>query len=239
MASKQMKQAIEELQQLPGPLVCVVYDTLTGAQGGPRSRVMSPEIKLVSREDCRVIGTAFTVRTTSISMNILEQVGKGDVLVIDASQIPGISVWGQVTSFNCRAKGVNGVVIDGGVRDVLEIRQQGYPVFARYVTAAVAPVSITSGAEIGVPISCGGVTVRPGDLVVGDLDGVIVVSAEMVPDVLEGAKYVAEIERVIAQRVLAGALYYDLPDIRDMWKEKEHLTEPEWKLYKRWLEKYS
>jgi 4-hydroxy-4-methyl-2-oxoglutarate aldolase len=240
IGSTEVKSAIEELKKLPGPLVSVLYDTLSGnPEGEKRRRVMSPDIKLVSREDCRLIGTAYTVRTKYLSMNMLEAPGEGDVLVIDGSSATGRIVFGQITAMSCRAKGISGVVIDGGTRDVLEIREVGYPVFARYITPLHAPISLV-GAELNVPISCGGVLVNPGDLVVGDIDGVLVVPPELIPDLAEGAKYVAEIEELFARRIKEEGIYYeDLPEIKDMWKLKENLQEPEWKLYQRWLEKYN
>jgi 4-hydroxy-4-methyl-2-oxoglutarate aldolase len=239
ISSTQVKKAIEELKKLPGPLECVLYDTLSGnPEGEKRRRVMSPDIKLVGREDGRLIGTAFTVRTKYLSMDMLEAAGEGDVLVIDASIVPGCMVWGQITNLNARLKGLSGVVIDGGTRDVLEIRESGFPVFARFITTLHAPISLV-GAELNIPISCGGVLVEPGDLVVGDLNGVMVVPPDLVPALAEGAKYVAEIEELFAKRVKEGTYYYDLPGIKDMWKLKENLQEPEWKIYQRYLEKYN
>ena len=161
-------------------------------------------------------GPAFTLRvhTADILMvgKALSDCPPRCVLVIDGRGELNTALWGGITTTCARLKGLAGVVIDGAIRDVGEIQFESLPVFAR------AAVPNAGGAEyrgeIGCPIQCAGVVVNPGDWVVGDGDGVVVVPVARAEKAVEVAERLLEVERRIAALVeqgrdLAELLRYD------------------------------
>lgn len=125
----------------------------------------------------RVSGPAFTVRTPPGQHPAVEQAlelaAPGDVIVVDAGGSTARALWGDRMSLRARERGIAGVVVDGAVRDVDRVEQLGFPLFA--VTSVPTGPHTDAEGEVGVPIVCGGIAVEPGDLVVGDADGVVVV----------------------------------------------------------------
>lgn len=162
---------------------------------GHKNRTMDHRIKPVS-DSFRVCGPACTAHAypgaTHASGLALEAAQPGDVIVIDAQGFLGAVMWGEIFSLMAVAKGVAGTVIDGAVRDIAEVRELGYPLFA----AGVHPGAGTGDplGEVNVPVQCGGVVVRPGDLVLGDLLGVVVVPPEELAEVYESCLGVLEKE---------------------------------------------
>jgi len=122
----------------------------------------------------------------------------GDVLVIDGKGDLSAALMGTIMMNACRQVGIAGVVIDGAVRDSAEIDEMDFPVFS-LGTNPNGPTKLAAG-RIGHPVSVGGVTVRPGDLVVGDADGVVIVEREKVVSLLPAAarKVVDEAARIEA-----------------------------------------
>jgi 4-hydroxy-4-methyl-2-oxoglutarate aldolase len=110
----------------------------------------------------------------------------GDVLVIDGKADQTCALMGTIMMTACKQLGIAGVVIDGAVRDTLEIDEMDYPVFA-VASNPNGPTKNVAG-RIGHPVSCGGVTVRSGDLVLADADGVVVVERERVEGLLVQAR---------------------------------------------------
>lgn len=125
----------------------------------------------------------------------------GDVLVIDGKGDLGSALIGSIMINACRRLGVAGIVVDGAVRDVEELAAIGVPTFA----AGSNPNGPTKSCpgRINAPISCGGVAVRPGDLIVGDGDGVTVIERQAAASVLEIAAAKVEEERQIVANILA------------------------------------
>ncbi len=156
--------------------------------------------------NCRMAGPAMTLRvhTADILMvgKALSECPKGFVLVIDGQGEKNTALWGAITTVCARRKGLEGIVIDGAIRDLAAIRRDRLPVFAR------ATVPNAGGAEyrgeIGVTIQCAGAVVAPGDWVVSDEDGVIVVPEPRLNAVIEAAEGLRKIERQIQRRVEAG-----------------------------------
>lgn len=146
---------------------------------------MDARIRAVWR-GARVAGPAFTVRTPPgehpAVKRGLEQAAPGDVIVIDGGAFVGRALWGDRMSLRAQELGIAGVVIDGAVRDVARIEELAFPLFA-ITSVPTAPRSDLDG-ELGVPITCGGRRVEPGDLVVGDDDGVVVVPRSAAAEVL-------------------------------------------------------
>ena len=134
-------------------------------------------------------GTAVTARSRGgdnlTYLRALEFCRPGDVLVIDAGGDLNNAVVGGILSFYAASIGVAGVVIDGAIRDVAEIREREFPVYARGVTHR-GPYKDGPG-EINVPISVGGMVVNPGDIVVGDLDGLLAIPQQGIEELIEKA----------------------------------------------------
>jgi RraA family protein len=134
-------------------------------------------------------GTAVTVRTRAgdnlAILRVFDIVRPGDVLVIDADGDVANALVGGIMTFYAATAGAAGMVIDGAIRDVAEIRERPFPVYARGVNHR-GPYKDGPGA-INVPVSVGGMAVCPGDIVVGDQDGLVVLSRDEAPTVIEKA----------------------------------------------------
>jgi 4-hydroxy-4-methyl-2-oxoglutarate aldolase len=164
-----------------------------------RSGTMDRGIQPIFTGVKRIVGPAVTVSAPTGAFNIvkigMEQTQAGDVLVINARGVlNGALVGGNV----CRGlvhRGLAGLIADGAVRDASEIQQDGLPTFARGLTTVMGPID--GPGEVNVPIACGGVVVNPGDIVVADEDGIVVVRPSEAEEVLaETAKLEASHEAV-------------------------------------------
>ncbi len=135
-------------------------------------------------------GTAVTVRTRGgdnlAILRAFEFCRPGDVMVIDAGADITNAVVGGILSFYAAKIGTAGMVIDGAIRDVAEIRERTYPVYARGVNHR-GPYKDGPG-EINIPVSVGGMVVRPGDIVVGDQDGIVAFAPSIAEAVIEKAR---------------------------------------------------
>jgi len=149
-------------------------------------------------------GTAVTARSRGgdnlTYLRALEFCRPGDVLVVDAGGDLNNAVVGGILSFYAAQIGLSGVVLDGAIRDVAEIRERDFPVYARGVTHR-GPYKDGPG-EINVPISVGGMVVNPGDIVVGDQDGLLAIPVDGVEQLIEKARtvLVAEEKTMAAMR---------------------------------------
>lgn len=130
----------------------------------------------------------------------------GDVLVIDTAGAPG-AVAGGIATVQSLATGIAGVVTNGSARDVREIREAKFPVFCQFVSPA--GTSKNRGGAVNVPVVVGGVVVRPGDIVVGDDDGVVVVPPERAVEVLEKVKARGEKEEALTEAARNGERLFD------------------------------
>lgn len=151
-------------------------------------------------------GTAVTARSRAgdnlTYLRALECCRPGDVLVIDGGGDLANAAVGGILSFYAAHIGLAGVVVDGAIRDVAEIRGRDFPVYARGVTHR-GPYKDGPG-EINVPISVGGMVVNPGDLVVGDQDGLLAIPQEGVEALIERARGVLEAEAKTLQAMKEG-----------------------------------
>ena len=135
----------------------------------------------------------------------------GDILVVDGKGDRACALMGSLMMNACKKLGLGGVVLDAACRDSDELRALGFPVYA-VGTNPNGPTKFVPG-RINWPISCGGVAVRPGDLVVGDADGVVVVEREKAASLLDlAAKKVAD-ERARLDDIAAGR------NLRPKWLE--------------------
>jgi len=142
----------------------------------PKLSGMDGEIKSVIGR-AKIVGPALTVRGypgDELTLGrAIEMAKKGDIIVVDARGVKQAALMGGIGFGYCWQKGVEGAVIDGMTRDIEELMDYGFPVFARG-TIPTSAVSASMG-QINVPIQCGGVNVNPEDIIIGDTDGVVVV----------------------------------------------------------------
>jgi len=154
----------------------------------------------------KLMGPAFTVRTINgdwaKAVEAIDTARKGDVLVIDA-QKGRLAVWGELASWSSKMRGIAGVVIDGAIRDVDDIIAMDFPAFARHeVPNAGEP---RGHGEMNVEIECGSQKVKPGDWVVGDDSGIIVVPRERAQEIANRAIDVMERENRYREEIKRGS----------------------------------
>lgn len=170
-----------------------------------RTGCMASAIKCVW-PGARLFGQARTVVTmvgdNSTIHAAVELAEPGDVLVVDAGGACEVAIWGGVITEAATLRGVAGVVIDGAIRDVEELRGRRFPVFARAVTPRGPHKG--HGGTIDGPAAVGGVSISPGDLVIGDDDGVVIVPLARHREILEKALQRSEMERGWIEQVRLG-----------------------------------
>jgi RraA family protein len=168
--------------------------------GGHQLRPMHREGKLC--------GPAFTVRTAAgdnlLVHKAIDTAQKGDVIVVDAGGWLDNAIIGELMSARAKQRGVAGMVIWGAIRDSAEIGAGSYPIYAAGVTHR-GPYKNGPG-EINVPIVIGSMPVNPGDIIVGDADGLVAVPQDQAERVLASAKSILEKETASMKQIVAGSV---------------------------------
>ncbi len=138
----------------------------------------------------KIVGPAVTLKLllgdSLLVTKALSLAKPGDVIVIDGRGSGNNALWGDHRSLVAKKLGLAGVVMDGAFRDIDENEEIGFPIYARAVTCGTSTKN--SNGEVNVPIVCGGVTVRPGDIIVGDRNGVCVVPPEHAEEIMVNAQ---------------------------------------------------
>ncbi|WP_321336910.1 RraA family protein [Breoghania sp.] len=161
----------------------------------------------------RMAGVARTVRTAPgdnvYIYKSFEEVQPGEILVIDGEGYKDRALIGEIMANIARSKGAGGVVLDGAIRDVEALKESDFPVFARAVSH-LGPYKNGPG-KLNVPVSIGGLVISPGDIVVGDADGIVAFSPDIAEDLLAATlkqqEKEAEILTSIANGTYTGASY--------------------------------
>jgi RraA family protein len=168
--------------------------------GGPQLRPMHKGGKLA--------GPAYTVKTTPgdnlLVHKALDTAQKGDVIVVDAGGVLENAIIGELMMSRARQRGVAGLVIWGAIRDSAELGAGNYPVYASGVTHR-GPYKNGPG-EINVPINMGGMAVNPGDIIIGDADGLVAVPQEQAERILKSAHGILAKETAAMKEIEAGTV---------------------------------
>jgi len=181
-----------------------------------RYGVMSSQIKPLF-ENMSLCGPAFTVKCypkdNLMCHYALKYAQPSDILVVDCGGFTEAGYWGEIMSLMARKKQLGGLVIDGGVRDKSNLRKIGFPIFSRAVFPG-GTVKYSQG-SLNASISCGGIVVSPGDIVIGDSDGVAVVPFNKTSSVLNRAKEILEKETEMKKQISDGKELFDLLGFQD------------------------
>lgn len=174
------------------PVVCDVLDTLN-----LRNRAMHQRLRPLDPENCTIIGRARTFRWMEtdyiveedpygIEIDAMDDLSAGDVVIHSTDHGGTNAPWGELMSTVAKMRGATGCVCDSMIRDCMKIKELGFPVFYQ----GIRPLDSVGRGRVmayDVPISCGEVLVKPGELVFSDFDGIVVVPQEVEAEVLERA----------------------------------------------------
>jgi 4-hydroxy-4-methyl-2-oxoglutarate aldolase len=197
------------------------YDSITCAISDCMGRfnAMTSDMKPLF-EGIRLAGTAVTVKTLAADLaaafKAIDVSQPGDVVVIDSHGSVDTAFWGENMTMSALNRGVIAAVVDGACRDVEEIRRMKFPVVCKGVVPNVG--AIAGYGDVNVTIQCGGVAVSPGDVVVVDGNGVVVVPMAQAAVILQGAQRLLETERLLQEKIKAGATIGELVNVDEVFK---------------------
>ncbi len=206
------------LKDLPPQIDPALLDTLRSAEPATIGHFrhvgfMDPAIRALLPGYRRIAGTAVTVRAygddTSIVHYALGKIRPGDILVLDRAGDARHAMCGGGVAFAANAAGCAGVIIDGMATDIQELRDVGMPVWARGLSVVTGKSTFLHG-EFCIPVSCGGVAVEPGDAILADENGVLVMKQHEIVASVKRALEMQEIEKKALKRAAAGEKWPDI-----------------------------
>ncbi len=169
----------------------------------------------------KVIGPALTVRTYpgdwAKSVEAVDKAKEGDVLVIDAGGV-GPAVWGELATHGALQRKIGGVIINGAVRDCIEIRKLNFPLWSKLITPAAGEPK--GFGEIGVPLNIDGVRIASGDWIVGDDDGVVAIPERKIVEIANRAMNVLELENRLRKEIDSGSTLAEVIELL-RWEKKK------------------
>lgn len=188
-----MMSIVHEFKEIP---TTCISDTMQGLNN------LAPSIKPL-KDEYRVAGRAFTVKMpvgdNMVFLSAIREAKPGDVLVVDAKGDTYRAIAGDFVVGLAQTLGIAGIVVDGVIRDVEGIKNLNFPVFCKGTTVAASGKA--GMGEINVPISCGGTSIYPGDIIVGDADGVVVVPQAREQEILKKSLEKVEFDLKRAEKV--------------------------------------
>lgn len=188
------------------------FGTPALSDGLNKFNTLDSRIKAIS-QGVKLAGPAITVKLRPADNLMLHKAidiaKEGDIIVVDTGGTENYSVMGGLMSSAAFKKKIGGFVIDGAIRDVEELMEKKYPIFARGVTPAVGDKE--GPGEINYPVSCGGVVVMPGDYVVADDNGVVIIPPDHIEEIVSGTEKKLKYEANRALEIEEGTI--TKPDI--------------------------
>ncbi len=189
----------------------VLQDVMDGMN--TRVQCMNPEIRPLS-PSMRAWGEAITIYLETVTaipekpfqmeMELLDSANEGHMIVAQCNARELSAFWGGLLTNAAVGRNVSGVIIDGGARDYNEIMELEFPTFCRGLSPYDS-LGRMDGKECDVPVECGGVRVSPGDLIFGDIDGIVVVPQDMVDEVIAKAWEKIQAESTVREELRSGA----------------------------------
>ncbi len=193
------------------------FDAATLYEANDQQGALDPAIRPMA-PGLKMCGNAFTVRCQAgdnLTLHAAVAYARpGDVIVADVGDFADAGHWGEILTVAAMARGIGGLVINGGVRDIAALGPRGFPVFARAVSMKATTKKIRG--LLNHPLAFGGARIRPGDLIVGDADGVVAIAHDCVDDVLARAKERETTESGIMKQLENGELTLDLLQLRPL-----------------------
>ncbi len=187
--------------------------TIHEAQG--RRGALDSGIKPVD-PGMRLAGPAFTVDSEPADNLMLHyaltRIAAGEIMVVDAKGFLESGIWGDVMTAAAMARGVGGLVVDGSVRDAAQMVEAGFPVFSRGIS--IKGSGKRQVGKVQVPVICGDAVIRPGDVVVGDRDGLVIVDPAEIDDVIRLSKEREEKEAKLRARLAKGETTFDIMGLK-------------------------
>lgn len=206
------------LNPLPAQIDPALLETLREAEPATighfrHTGFMTPDIRALLPGYRRLVGTAVTVRCygadTTVVHYALGKLRPGDVLVVDRAGDARHAVCGGSVAFAAREAGCVAIIIDGMATDIQELREYGMPVWARGLSTVTGKLLFEQG-EFCIPVSCGGVAVEPGDAILADENGVLVLKPAEITEAARRAVAMQKAEKTMLERITRGER---LPDI--------------------------
>jgi 4-hydroxy-4-methyl-2-oxoglutarate aldolase len=198
------------------------YDSVTCAVADclERFNAMTADMKPLFA-GIRLVGTAVTVKTLASDLaaafKAIDLCQPGDIVVIDSHGSVNTAFWGENMTMSALNKGAVAAVIDGACRDVEEIRKIKFPVFAKGIVPNVG--SLSGYGQVNVPIQCAGVVVCPGDILVIDGNGIVVVPREDAGEILQKTTELLAKESIVQEKIKNGATIGELINVDEIFKQ--------------------
>jgi 4-hydroxy-4-methyl-2-oxoglutarate aldolase len=206
---------MNEMSELARYGVATVYEA-----AGRSGLIDIPLVQIVPGS--KVAGPARTVRCGQgdnlMVHAVMEQVQAGEILVLTMPEPAPVAFIGELLATQALVRRVAGILVDAAVRDCEELRSLGLPIWTRWIR--VKGATKTQVGAINEPVTVGGSTIAPGDCVLMDADGAVVIAAGRISTVLEAARTRAHNETLVRAQLQAGALSYDLSGLRSVVERK-------------------
>lgn len=199
---------IRDFERAPARLVELFRDIPVANVDDCMGRIAALDQQIRPLNRSHLLGTAFTIRVPQgdnlMFHKAMDLAQPGDVVMIDAGGGTNRAIFGSLMASYCKVRGVAGIVVDGSVRDLEELQaMEDFAVYARGISPN-GPYKNGPG-EINVPICVGGISVRPGDIVVGDQDGIVVIHPEDAETIAAAARNVMKKEEALLRGILQGS----------------------------------